>query len=152
MQLTTLNFGIFFVYWMDYGFSFHSESYAWRVPVILQFAFLVPMLLLVWIIDETPRWLASHDRYDEAFSVLSRLKSHNTSESDIRAMHEDIIRTVHAEKSIGAGSWKDLLKNDNIQSQRRLLIACGIQMFQQLGGINAVSILTLPFIILFSRL
>jgi hypothetical protein len=59
-------------------------------------------------------------------------------ESDVLALHEDILRTVAVEKAVGAGSWKDLLKNDKIQSQRRFLIACGIQIFQQLGGINAI--------------
>jgi hypothetical protein len=59
-------------------------------------------------------------------------------EASILALHEDILRTVSVEKAIGAGSWKDLLKNDKIQSQRRFLIACAIQIFQQLGGINAI--------------
>ncbi|KAG9751853.1 general substrate transporter, partial [Aureobasidium melanogenum] len=45
---------------------------------------------------------------------------------------------VAIEKSIGAGTWGDLLKSDSIQSRRRFLIACSIQAFQQLGGINAL--------------
>lgn len=138
MQLSVLNFGIFLVYWIDFGFSSYLGSFAWRVPVILQCVFLVPMLILVWMVDETPRWLAGHDFYDESLDVLRRLNSHKMSDMDIIALHEDIMRTVAVEKQIGAGSWKDLLKNDSIQSQRRLLIACGIQMFQQLGGINAI--------------
>jgi hypothetical protein len=41
-QLSTLNFGIMLVYWIDYGFSVipGSASYAWRVPTILQCIFL----------------------------------------------------------------------------------------------------------------
>ncbi|KAG6022428.1 hypothetical protein E4U41_002265, partial [Claviceps citrina] len=35
-QLSTLNFGILLVYWIDYGFSSHAAAYAWRVPVALQ--------------------------------------------------------------------------------------------------------------------
>jgi MFS family permease len=42
-QLSTLNFGIMMVYWIDYGFSSISASYAWRIPVILQCIFLVPV-------------------------------------------------------------------------------------------------------------
>ncbi|KAF4211000.1 hypothetical protein CNMCM8980_002916 [Aspergillus fumigatiaffinis] len=138
MQLSTLNFGILLAYWIDYGFSTHIGSYAWRVPVILQCAFLFPMLLLVFLVDETPRWLAAHDRQDQALQVLRRLYTGNMHESDITALHEDILRTVALEKAVGAGSWKDLLRNDEIQSQRRFLIACAIQIFQQLGGINAI--------------
>ena len=50
MQISTLNFGIALVYWIDYGFSFHKGSYAWRIPVILQCVFLIPMLILIWIL------------------------------------------------------------------------------------------------------
>lgn len=138
MQLSTLNFGILLVYWIDYAFSAGNTSYSWRVPVILQCAFLIPMLLILLVVDESPRWLASHDRHDQALDVLRRLNHGKMPDSDVLALHEDIIRTVAVEKAVGAGSWKDLLKNDKIQSQRRFLIACGIQIFQQLGGINAI--------------
>ncbi|KAK9364880.1 general substrate transporter [Lipomyces kononenkoae] len=138
MQLTTLNFGTLLVYWVDYGFSSHVESYAWRVPVILQCVFLIPMLLLLLIVDETPRWLAAHDRQTDALDVLHRLNNGKVSDAAVVAVYEDILQTVAVEKAMGAGSWKDLLRNDKIQTQRRLFIACGIQMFQQLGGINAI--------------
>lgn len=96
------------------------------------------MLLLLLLVDESPRWLAAHDRQDEALDVIQRLNHGKIPESDIRAIYEDILRTIAVEKAIGVGSWKDLLKNDKVQTQRRLLIACAIQIFQQLGGINAI--------------
>lgn len=136
-QLSTLNFGIFFVYWIDYAFSTHTASFAWRIPTILQCMFLVPMLFILYIIPESPRWLAAHDRPDECLAVLQRLRGAQD-EVAVQRLHGEILQTVAYEASIGAGSWKDLLKNDHIKSQRRLLIACGIQAFQQLGGINAI--------------
>lgn len=141
MQLSTLNLGIFLAYWIDYGFNSVTGSAAWRVPIILQVIFLLPMFLLISIVPETPRWLAAHGRAEESLSVLQRLHRHRMSEEAIQGLHDNIMHTVTAEAEIGAGSWKDLLRNDNIQSQRRFLIACGIQAFQQLGGINAVCVL-----------
>ena len=95
------------------------------------------MLLILLIIPESPRWLAAHDRPDECLKVLQRLRGAHD-EASVQRLHGEILQTVAYEASIGAGSWKDLLKNDNIKSQKRLLIACGIQAFQQLGGINAI--------------
>lgn len=138
MQLSTLNFGIFLVYWIDYGFSQHTGSYAWRVPVILQCFFLVIMLVLLSLVDESPRWLAAHNRQEEALDVLHRVNKGSMPETEIIALHEDILRTISVEEQLGTGSWKDLIRNDRIQSQRRFLIACAIQTFQQLGGINAI--------------
>lgn len=137
MQLSTLNFGIFLSYWIDYGFSSINASYAWRVPVILQVIFLIPMLFLITIVPETPRWLAAHGRAEESLSVLRRLHSRKMSDNAIKDLHTNIVNTISVEREMGTGSWSDLVRNDNIQSRRRFLIACAVQAFQQLGGINA---------------
>lgn len=139
MQLSTLNFGIFLAYWIDYGFTqAHAASFAWRIPCILQCIFLVPMLFLLFLVPESPRWLASHARSSESLQVLTRLHTSTLSPPEVLSLHAHIVRTCEYEASIGAGKWSDLLQNDSIQSQRRFLIACGIQTFQQLGGINAL--------------
>ncbi|KAK5119251.1 hypothetical protein LTR85_007865 [Meristemomyces frigidus] len=142
VMLSTLNFGIMMVYWIDYGFgsstSGAGRSYSWRVPVILQCIFLIPMLLIIALIPETPRWLTSHGQPDEALEVLRRLNRRKMSDEAIVRMHEEIKNVVSYEASLNSGSWRDLLKNDEIQSQKRFLIACSIQAFQQLGGINAL--------------
>jgi hypothetical protein len=106
--------------------------------MILQCIFLLPMIALLFIIPETPRWLASHDMPEESLAVLKRLKAGTMDEVEIELLHQEIVRTVSIEVSIGAGSWKDLLRNDVIQSRRRLFISCAIQIFQQLGGNNAI--------------
>ena len=140
MQLSTLNFGTALVYWIDFGFNStgNQASYAWRVPCILQCIFLFPMILLITLIPETPRWLAAHDRSSEALAVLRRIRGGSDDEEVIVDLHRGIITTVIWEKEIGAGSWKDLIKSDKIKSQRRFFTACAIQIFQQLGGINAI--------------
>jgi len=139
MQLSTLNLGIFLAYWIDYGFTqSHTSSYAWRTPCILQCIFLIPMLLLLFLVPETPRWLATHAPPSASLEVLTRLHSHNRDPAEITSLHTTILRTASYEAALGAGKWSDLLRNDSIQSQRRFLTACAIQSFQQLGGINAL--------------
>ena len=138
MQLSTLNFGITVVYWIDFAFSKYSSSFAWRVPVILQCCFLIPMLGIIAILPESPRWLAAHGQADESLDVLRRLRGRALLDEAIVRLHSDILRAVEDEAATGSGSWKTLLQADAIHSRRRLLIACGIQSFQQLGGINAI--------------
>jgi hypothetical protein len=95
------------------------------------------MLFILWVIPESPRWLAAHDRPNECFEVLRKLRC----DEDlvvVQHLHGDILHTVAYENSIGAGSWKHLFQSDRIKSSRRVLIACAIQSFQQLGGINAI--------------
>jgi sugar porter (SP) family MFS transporter len=136
-QLSTLNFGILLVYWIDYAFVKHTSSYAWRVPAILQCVILIGILILLTLIPETPRWLAAHDHPEECLSVLARIADTSEADPEVQRLHSIITQTVAYENSRQAG-WKDIVKSDTIKSRRRFLIACGIQMFQQLGGINAI--------------
>lgn len=137
-QLSTLNFGILLVYWIDYAFVTHTASYAWRVPTILQVIILVVILGLLFVIPETPRWLAAHDRPEECLAVLAQIKgTSDLNDPEIQRLHTVITETVAYENSRQAG-WKDIVRSDPIKSRRRFLIACGIQIFQQLGGINAI--------------
>ncbi|PFH58077.1 hypothetical protein XA68_14196 [Ophiocordyceps unilateralis] len=137
-QLSTLNFGIFVVYWINYAFSTKLESWVWRIPVILQCCIIVPIMVALVLIPETARWLAAHDRPDDCLAVLARMLDAPTSDDGVRSIHGNILGAVALESSARSGSWRRLLHNDRFRSRRRLLIACAIQSFQQLGGINAV--------------
>lgn len=106
--------GIMAVYWIDFAFqSTGSEaSYTWRVPTILQCMFLVPMVFLVLIIPETPHWLASQDRNEEAHEVLKRMNKNIMNDEDIALVHAGIVDAVALNRSVAEESWKDLLKKD----------------------------------------
>lgn len=136
-QLSTLNFGILLVYWIDFAFVSHTSSYAWRIPTILQVVILFGILGLLFLIPETPRWLAAHDRPDECLKVLARIANTSEDNPEVQRLHTVITETVAYENSRQAG-WKDIVRSDPIKSRRRFLIACAIQIFQQLGGINAI--------------
>lgn len=138
MQLSTLNLGICLIYWIDFAFSNHASSFAWRIPTALQLAFLLPMLLLSFIVDETPRWLAAHDRTDEALEVLKRLNDGRHTEEETEAQFNSILSAIKVEHASGSGSWRHIFTSDNLSSRRRFFIACGIQFMQQAGGINAI--------------
>ena len=113
------------VYWINYAFSTISEgpetSYIWRVPTIMQCIFLLPMVVLVLIIPETPRWLAGHDRNEECYEVLRRMHKGKMTDSEIKAEYDMIVGTVALETSAGASSWKDLLRSDGKMRRSVLL-------------------------------
>jgi uncharacterized membrane protein len=152
-QISVLNFGVMMVYWIDFGMSGIPSSAAWRVPTIIQVAFLILQIVLLFFVPDTARWYASRDRPDEALMVLQRLYKGRMPEEDILRLHQDIIQTAAMESSLGAGNWSHLLKNDAIKSRRRLFLSCGIQIMEQLGGNNAVlcklSMNTIPILMMF---
>ncbi len=139
-QLSTLNLGIFLAYWIGYGFSTVTGSKAWRIPVALQAVFIVPIIILTFLVPESPRWDIAHDHSDRALDTIARLHAKPTTDPIVLAQFQEITNAVQLERSVGSGSWRQLftLKDDELKSRRRLLIACFIQAAQQLGGINGI--------------
>lgn len=45
------------VNWINYGLSFHGGALAWRLPIALQFVFIVVLAVTVPCLPESPRYV-----------------------------------------------------------------------------------------------
>ncbi|CAO3659901.1 unnamed protein product [Umbelopsis vinacea] len=101
---------------------------AWLIPTGIQF--LIPVLLIIGypFVPESPRWLLSKDRRDQAIDALLRLRTRGTSVQDVE-YELDLI--AMAEETHGKGPWKDLFQGTNF---KRTMIAVGAMVCQQITG------------------
>ncbi|XP_024911734.1 proton myo-inositol cotransporter-like isoform X2 [Cynoglossus semilaevis] len=138
-QLVTVNSlfitgGQFISSVVDGAFSYLSPG-GWRymlglscLPAVLQF---VGFLFL----PESPRWLLQKGRSQEAQQVLSQIRGGQNVDDEY-----DTIKTSIEEegKDAGAGGIVFLQILNHGPTRRALIVGCGLQMFQQLSGINTV--------------
>jgi sugar porter (SP) family MFS transporter len=136
--LSSLNFGILIAYWLNYGIAFTETDVAWRFPSAFQLVFIIAILVLTFIVPESPRWLILHDRNDDAAEVVSRLLDKSSDDREVRDLLTEIRKAVAIEILEGSGSWKDFFVDDGLQTRRRLWSACLVQIFQQLTGNNFI--------------
>lgn len=84
---------------------------------------------------ESPRWLVSAGRRREATAVLQRIRG----TSDVHAEMEEMVESA-TDKDSGelraSVTAMGLLEDPRIR--RALVLGCGLQMLQQLSGINTV--------------
>ncbi|KAL1304386.1 hypothetical protein AAFC00_003386 [Neodothiora populina] len=134
----TIAIGTMIAYWIDYGCSYGSPDLTWRFPIAFQIVFgLVVCIFMTWL-PESPRWLLTHDRADDANTVLAALRGLPRDDPEVQAqlsILQDSIRAAGAHEKVTYG---DLLTGGKTQHFRRMLLGASSQMFQQLSGCNAV--------------
>ncbi|SJX65661.1 probable sugar transporter [Sporisorium reilianum f. sp. reilianum] len=140
IDLTVLNFGIVISYWVDYAFGFSglTGSKIWRIPIALQCVFIAVLMLTTLVIPDSPRWLAKKGRHEEAIAVLERLHDASIDSPEVQKSYAGIQQAIEHERAASNTGWRSLVASDNIQTRKRLFLACFIQAAQQLSGINAL--------------
>lgn len=144
-------FGLALSYWVVFGFAYISNfSAAWRVPIAFQIIFaLVAFAILIVSIQshtsrelkadppkfmpESPRWLILTGREDEALHVLSALNEEDIEGPEIR---DEFLQIKDAILVMAKGSASSMTSNRERRNFHRIVLAYGVQVFQQMSGIN----------------
>ncbi|KAI4119247.1 MAG: hypothetical protein LQ345_000841 [Seirophora villosa] len=61
--------------WVTYGFSFVGGGISWRMPLVLQFIFIVMLFATVPWLPESPRWLIAHGYIEQAEQIIADLEA-----------------------------------------------------------------------------
>jgi sugar porter (SP) family MFS transporter len=127
--ITSLNqlnivFGILFAYIVN---ALLASAGAWRWMLGLAVIPSLVLLIGMFFLPETPRWLVSQDRDEDARDVLRRSRDEETVEREIRD-----IREVEEQEE---GGLRELMAS---WVRPALVVAIGLAVFQQIIGINTI--------------
>ncbi|KAF2033748.1 general substrate transporter [Setomelanomma holmii] len=142
----TIAFGTLIAYWIDYGCSYGSDNFSWRFPIAFQTVFaLILMLGMIWL-PESPRWLLTKDRHEDAAKVIAALRGHAIDDEETRFEAHIIMDSIRASGHKGGITpFSALFSNGKTQHFRRMCLGASSQLMQQIGGCNAV-IYYFPFL------
>ncbi|KAL3465719.1 general substrate transporter [Aspergillus heterothallicus] len=124
--------------WTVYGCLNLEGNAAWRIPTALQAAMPCIQIVLVWFMPESPRWLISKDRSDEARAILE--KYHGSGEhNNCFVEHEfrEICETLRFEATQSKSSWLVFVQTSG--NRKRLLLVFLIAFFSQCSGNGLIS-------------
>lgn len=117
--------GIVVSYLVDYILSLGTNEWRWMLG--LGAAPAVILLIGMITLFESPRWLVSHDRVEEARTVLARIIPRKKVDKEINS-----IRSSLTEKST---SWKEVLEP---WVRPAIVVGVILAFFQQATGINTI--------------
>jgi sugar porter (SP) family MFS transporter len=131
MNQFAITFGILLAYVIDYILFGLGEN-SWRYMLAVPSAFgVIYLIFLITSLPESPRWLLSKNRKDEAINVMRKIGGQDLIDGELPEM-EKIILVERSESKI---SLKDIFKN---KTGKIVLIGTLLAAFQQITGINAV--------------
>jgi hypothetical protein len=94
------------------------------------------VIVLVFGLPESPRYLYQHGRHEEALKILCDVYGGTPDHPKIAKENREVLEALKIEEETGEYRWSQLLKRDRVQTGRRVLLAYGMQFMNQMGGIN----------------
>jgi len=114
------------------------NDWAWRLPSLLQICPSILQIATVFLLPESPRYLVSKDRDEEARQVL--VKYHAEGDASSLLVQAEIVQireTIRTEMEASQQSWMDLLRTYGMR--RRVIVTLFIGLFTQLSGNTLLS-------------
>ena len=93
--------------WITFGTASIIGSWSWRLPSLLQVAPSAFQICVIWLLPESPRYLISKDRQEEALQVMAKYHANGN-------IHDEVIKFEFAEV-------KEALKEERTHSKGRYL-------------------------------
>lgn len=132
-------FGTLIAYWVDYGCQYGPPDLSWRFPIAFQIVFALVVLIMPLWLPESPRWLLTKDRADDATRVIAALRGLPTNHEETTLQINIIVDSIHASGHKGwITPFSALFTGGKTQHFRRMMLGASSQLFQQVGGCNAV--------------
>ncbi|KAJ3550977.1 hypothetical protein NM688_g4957 [Phlebia brevispora] len=152
LEGSLITFGVMISYWVDFALFWASGSSAqWRVPIALQICLALVMIIGIFFLPESPRWLAREGRNEEALAVICALEDKPRDDPSVQRTYLGIQEAVavEARSPTGRSALREIFTGGPGQNFRRATLGVVNQCFQQITGIN---IITYYATILFERL
>lgn len=103
----------------------------WRYMLVVAVLPAIALFFGMLRMPESPRWLSSQDRDEEALAVLEQVRTKERARAEMAEVHA----LAEEEKEAQTGGWADLA----VPWIRRLvIIGIGLGIFQQFTGINSI--------------
>ncbi|KAI8842472.1 sugar transporter [Chytridium lagenaria] len=112
-----------------------NASIMWRLALGMQVLPAGLLVIAVFFIPLSPRWLAEKGRHEEGQAVIAKLRTRDVNDSEVITEYDGIRQGIEFERRIGTANWSELAKPG---IARRVVIGVINQTFQQLTGINVI--------------
>ncbi|KAK5685485.1 hypothetical protein LTS10_003564 [Elasticomyces elasticus] len=128
------------------GTLFVDNSWSWRVPCLMQGLFPAIQLFGLLLVPESPRWLVSKNRHDEALQMLARYHANGVVDDElVQYEFKEICQALELEKDAAKSTgWSTFFATKG--NRHRFLICILVGFMIQWAGNGIVSYYLAPIL------
>ncbi|ORX90264.1 glucose transporter-like protein [Clohesyomyces aquaticus] len=130
-----ITIGLFLAAIVNNSTKGRNDSGSYRIPISVQFLWSLILIIGLFFLPETPRYLIKMDRYEEAAKSLGKLRRLPVDHPAVVEELNEVQANHLYEMSIGQASYMECFKGT---VGKRLLTGCLLQSLQQLTGVNFI--------------
>ncbi|KAF8600485.1 general substrate transporter [Ceratobasidium sp. AG-I] len=124
--------------WSTFGTFRIPNDWSWRIPSALQGLSSIIQVIFVWFIPDSPRWLISVGRDQEARDVLKKWHAGGQENNGlVHFEYHEIKNAIVSEAQRDRSTWVDLFRTPG--NRRRMRIILAIAFFSQCSGNGLIS-------------
>ncbi|KAJ5225018.1 Major facilitator superfamily domain general substrate transporter [Penicillium chermesinum] len=126
--------------WIDFGLSKVDGTLQWRLPLVVSLFFSLILTCSVFFLPESPRWLVSVGRTEEATHSLAAYRGLPNDDPGVRIEISGIETSL--EVTVDSAKLSDIFnfkKRDDERLLYRFCLCVCLQFFQQMCGGNLIS-------------
>lgn len=111
------------------------DTGSYRIPIAVQFAWAIILVIGMLLLPETPRFLIKKDRHEAALKSLARLRRVDVNDPSVVQELAEIQANHDYEMSVGKAGYLEIIRGS---IGKRLATGCAVQALQQLAGVNFI--------------
>jgi MFS family permease len=135
-QQWAITWGILIMFYISYGCSYINGIAAFRIPWGLQMIPAIFLFFALFLLPESPRWLARKDRWEECHEVLALVHGKgDRNNAFVQVEFQEIKDVCEFERQNSDVSFLELFKPNMIN---RTHIGMFTQIWSQLTGMNVM--------------
>ncbi|KAH8835117.1 hexose transporter [Flagelloscypha sp. PMI_526] len=112
-------------------------DWAWRIPSILQIVPSAFQLVFIWWLPESPRWLITQGREEQAKQILIKYHGEGEETEYVQLEYAEMVATIKMEIEADKIGWMDLVREK--ANLKRCALVAFIGTFSQWSGNGLVS-------------
>ncbi|ELU45928.1 sugar (and other) transporter domain-containing protein [Rhizoctonia solani AG-1 IA] len=117
---------------VGYGCQYIDNEAQWRIPLAIQVVPAILLLVGMFFLPFSPRWLVEKGRNEEAFQVIQRLHGNEQNAELIKLEFADMVEQIKHEKVNMSSKLSDLWATKSML--KRTLTGVAVQVCCQLSG------------------